>query len=136
MDQWVWSELTADFQTGWYILAVFLAFALGAVWFSVIFADRWVAVFKIDTAAGVSTLSVIVTMGINLFSISLYGFLVVIVANVNASLGYLLILAVFIWEVSTLKFQFSDLALFLKAALIHPGHQLLVGLIFIWLGAK
>jgi hypothetical protein len=136
MDPWTWTELTAGFPTGWYVLGVFLAFVLGGLWFSLIFPDRWVRVFKVDMSAGVSPLSMIVTMGINLLSIALYGFLVVIVATVSRSLGSLLILAVFVWEASTLRFQFANLALFLQAVVIHPGHHFLVGSIFLWLVAK
>jgi len=115
----------------WFAIAAILVFAIGAVWFSVLFPKMWARVFKIDTSVEPTTGLYIRTMVMQLIVILLFGFSLFIVAKLSICIALLVLIGFAGWEKGELNFQFSDFKEYWRAAIIRAGYTFLAGLIFI-----
>jgi len=115
----------------WFVLAAVSVFALGAVWYSVLFPKMWARVFKIDTSVKPTTGLLIRTMTMQIIVILLFGLALFVIAKVSVCIALLALTAFAGWEKGELNFQFSDFKEYWRAAIIRAGYTFLAGLIFI-----
>ena len=120
-------------QINWWAFggSVLLVFAVGALWYSVLFAKAWKEVNKIDDTGEISAGNMVFTMLFQLLSTALVGLTFFILTKVSLFLAILVAVAIIGWMKSTLKFRFTNWKIFFKAVVSEVGYFAVAALIFI-----
>ena len=120
-------------QINWWAFggSVLLVFAVGALWYSVLFVKIWKEVNKIDDTGKISTGNMVFTMLLQLLSTALVGLTFFILTKVSLLFAILVAVAIVGWMKSTLKFRFVDWKTFIKAVVAEAGYFAVAVLIFI-----
>lgn len=115
----------------WYGVSVALVYAIGALWYSVLFTKVWMRVFKIEMPQSVEKSSVLFTMFFQLLATAILGLVMFLLSNVSCWLAVLVLIGFCGWHKASLKFQFAKWKDFFTAAMIDVGYLFIAGLIFI-----
>lgn len=125
------SDIFCQINWLWFIISVIIAYAVGALWYSVLFSKTWMRIFKIEMPEKPQTSNMVVTMLMQLVVTILYGLLFFILVSISVWIGVLTLLVFCGWQKGGLKFQFVRWNEFSMAAIISAGHTFITGLIFI-----
>ncbi|MDR0795303.1 MAG: hypothetical protein LBE79_04510 [Tannerella sp.] len=124
-------QAIATINWWWFAAATVVSFAVGAVWFSWLFAKAWVRVFKVELGEEVSTGLMLRTMSLQLAATLLLGLVFFVLTKLSVWLA-LLVLVVFCgWEKGKLNFEFPRMRDFIMAVVIQVGYTFVAGLVFI-----
>jgi len=115
----------------WFAVAVVSVFALGAIWYSLLFTKMWISVFKIDMPEKPTTGLLLRTFVMQLIVCLLFGLALFVIAKISVCIALLALVAFAGWEKGELNFQFSDFKKYWRAAIIRAGYTFLAGIIFI-----
>ncbi len=115
----------------WFIVAVVAVYALGAVWFSLIFPKMWAKIFKVEIPSKPGKGNMILTMLMQLVATGLYGLLLFVLAGMSVWVAVAAVVVFCAWQKATLKFRHFSWGEFSWAALIEAGYTFLSGVVFI-----
>ncbi len=122
----------ANISWGWYVLSVFVVFAVGAVWHSKLFNKAWVRVFKVEMIENPKPSMFIGTFLLQFCASAVYGLVFFVLVQWSAWAALLALVGFAAWEKGNLKFQFStSWSDFKMAAIIRAGYLFLAGGIYI-----
>ncbi len=122
----------AQFSWGWLAVATVVVFAIGALWYSLLFAKAWVRVFKIEMPQnGEKPKGMVATMLMQLLATILFGLTIFVATAMSVGLAVLVVLAFCGWQKGALKFRYAKWSEFSTAAIIEVGHTAISGLVFI-----
>ncbi len=114
----------------WYVVAVVVAFAAGALWYSKLFRKTWMEVNQIDPQQQVSKANMISTLLLQFLSTAVLGLMFFILVQQSLCLAIIVTIGIAAWLKSTLKFRMADIKRFWKAAWIDVGYFCVVAVIF------
>ena len=114
----------------WFAVAVIVTFGVGAMWYSVLFAKRWVKVFKVEMGE-VTTGRFLRTMSLQLVVNLFFGLVFFILTHLSVWIALFSLVGFCAWEKGTLSFEFAKMKDFILAATIRVGYTFIAGLIFI-----
>ncbi len=115
----------------WYVIAVVVAFVVGALWYSSLFAKAWVRVFKVEMPEKMQSGNMIFTMLMQLLVTALLGLVFFMMTGISVWLAVLVLIAFCGWQKANLKFRYVKWNEYFMAALIEAGYTFVAGLIFI-----
>lgn len=120
-------------QINWWIFAgaVLVVFAIGALWYSVLFVKTWKEINKIDDNAEITIGNMIATMLLQFISTAMVGFVFFILTHLSVFLAIFVTIAIGGWMKSNLKFKFTDWKTFVKAAVAETGYFTVAAIVFI-----
>ncbi|MCL2328125.1 MAG: DUF1761 domain-containing protein [Bacteroidetes bacterium] len=124
------SHYAAEINWWWFAAATIVSFAIGGVWYSLLFSKAWIRVFKVEME-GVTTASVVRTMLFQLLTTMFLGAVFFVLTNISVWIAILTLVGICGWEKGKLNFQFSRRKDFLMAVVIEVGHTFVVGMVFI-----
>ena len=114
----------------WFAISVIVAYAAGAVWFTFIFKNAWIRVFKIEMPEKVKPVGAILTMTIQLFVTALFGLMFFVLVPISKMISVFVLVSFCGWQKGTLKFRYSNWKEFFTAAIVEVGYTFIVGVIF------
>ena len=114
----------------WFAAAVIVAFGIGALWYSVLFAKAWVRVFRVEMEKP-TTGSLLCTMFLQLVATAVFGLVFFVLTNLSICIAVLALIGFCAWEKGNLKFEFADMRDFIQAVCIRVGYTFVAGIIFI-----
>lgn len=127
-------QAISDIHWIWFVVAVVLAFAIGAVWYSVLFSKAWIRVFKVEMPEKITTSSFVRTMSIQFLANVLFGLVFFVLVKLSVWVAVLSLVGFCGWEKGSLNFQFANMKDFMMAALIRAGYTFVAGMVFILFG--
>jgi hypothetical protein len=114
----------------WFAAATVVSFAIGAVWFSWLFAKAWLKVFKVELGE-VTFGTFLRTMSLQLASTLLFGLVIFVLTKLSVWIAFFALAGFCGWEKGKLNFQFSRMKDFVMATVIQSGYTFVAGLVFI-----
>ena len=124
------SQSISEINWWWYIAAVVISFAVGGVWYSLLFAKTWIRVFRVEMGK-VTTGSFLRTMSIQFAANLLLGLVFFILTHFSVWIALLTLVGFCGWEKGNLNFEFSKMKDFMLAVVIRVGYTFVAGIIFI-----
>ncbi len=115
----------------WYIISVIVAFAVGALWYSVLFSKAWMRVFKVEIPEKIQSSNTCITMLTQLMATALSGLTFFVLTTISLWLAILVLVAFCGWQKGNLKFRYTKWDEYFTAALIEAGYTFVAGVIFI-----
>lgn len=126
----VFCQAVAGVNWWWFAAAVVVCFALGALWYSVLFQRTWVRVFRVEMGE-VTPGGMVRTFATQIAASVVYGFAIFVLTGISAWVSLLAIVGFCAWEKGNLGFEFSRWNDFFMACLIRAGYTFLAGVIFL-----
>ncbi|MFT3902732.1 MAG: hypothetical protein QM727_06140 [Niabella sp.] len=123
-------QCISEINWWWYSVAIVVSFAVGGVWYSLLFAKTWIRVFRVEMGE-VTIGSFLRTMSIQLAANLLLGVVFFILTNISIWIALLTLVGFCGWEKGNLNFEFSKMKDFIMASVIRVGYTLAAGIIFI-----
>ncbi len=114
-----------------FIAAVLMAYIVGAIWYSLLFRDMWIAANQIDINVKPSKSNMVSTMLLQLLATALIGLMYFVLTPISLWLALFVTLAFGGWMKATTKFRISDTKTFIKAVIVDVTYFCIVALIFI-----
>ena len=116
----------------WFAAAVIVTFAIGALWYSVLFAKTWIRVFKVEMPKKVSTGSMIRTFALQFVVNIAFGlWFFILVQHCTVWFAVITLIVFCGWQKAMLNFQFPKFKDFMMAATIQAGYTFVAGIVFI-----
>ena len=123
-------QYIAEINWLWYAVASVVSFAIGGIWYSLLFAKAWLRVFRIKMGT-VTAVTFIRTMSLQLAATLLYGLVFFILTKISVCLAVLTLVGFCGWEKGNLNFDFSNMKDFFMAVVIRVGYTFVAGIVFI-----
>lgn len=126
----------------WYAVGVVAVYALGALWYTVLFGKKWIKAvnYKCVCGADLSNDEKCTCkprfpweMAFQLISTAILGLMYFVVTPISLPIAILIAIAVTAWNKSMLKFQIADWKRFTTLALIDVGYFVVASVVFILL---
>lgn len=117
----------------WYAISVVIVFALGAIWFSLLFQKTWIKVFKVDMSGNKSD-GAVVTLLMQLIATALFGLVFFVLVKFSFWVALLALIGFCGWQKGTLKFRYMRWKEYFQAAFVEAGYTFLAGIVFILMG--
>ena len=114
----------------WFAVAAIVSFAVGGVWYSLLFAKAWIKVFKVEMGK-VTTGSFLRTMLLQFAANLLFGLVFFVLTKLSLWIALLSLVGFCGWEKGNLNFEFSRMKDFIMAVTIRVGYTFVAGIIFI-----
>ncbi len=133
MDSSGFCALLGSINWLWYIIAVIAVFVLGGIWFSFLFKNMWIKVFKIEMPEG-KPQGVVFTMIMQLIVTALFGLVFFILVKLSFWVALLALIGFCGWQKGSLKFRYTKWSEYIQAAIVEAGYTFLAGIVFILLG--
>lgn len=126
----------------WYSLAVLISFALGAIWYGILFTKAWAKAVRYECECGAdiangekctckSNFSSYYTFIVQIITTAILTLMYFILTPISIWLSVLVVIAISGWMKSTLKFQISNWKRFIILASIDVGYFFIVSCIAI-----
>jgi hypothetical protein len=114
----------------WYAAAIIVSFGIGGVWYSALFKEAWIRVFKVEMGE-VTTGSFLRTMSIQFAANMLLGLVFFVLTNLSVWIALLTLVGFCGWEKGNLNFEFCRMKDFMMAVVIRVGYTFIAGIVFI-----
>ncbi len=124
-------HIISDINWIWYIVAIGVVFGIGAIWYSLLFSNAWMRVFKVEIPTDVKLQGAAFTMIMQLLASALFGLAFFVLTSISVWLSLLLLIAFCGWQKASLKFRYTKWNDYFMAALIEVGYIFVAGLVFI-----
>jgi len=126
--------LSSNIQWIWFLIAVVINFAIGAIWYSFLFPKTWMRVFKVEMPNKVTKLSMARIMSIQLITSIFLGLVFFLSVQISVTFSVFVLIGFCGWEKGGLSFQFPKWKDYMLAACIQVGYTFIAGMIFIIFG--
>jgi hypothetical protein len=124
-------QIAADINWFWFIIAVVVAFAVGGVWHSALFAKQWARVFKMVCPEKITTALMVRTFLLQFVASVVFGLALFAVARMSAGIAFAVLAGFCAWQIGNLNFKIAGTKDFFTAILIDAGYTFVAGAIFI-----
>lgn len=125
------SVVFAQINWVWLAFSIVAAFAVGAIWYSLIFFNTWRSVFKVDMPDQNKPGGWVRSFIIQLVTGSMFGLVCFVAAALSVNFAILTVLTIAGWQMCTITFKYGDWKRFLQAVMIESGYTLVSGAIYI-----
>ncbi|NDV83171.1 DUF1761 domain-containing protein [Bacteroides sp. 51] len=131
MESSYFSMVISQIDWVWFAFSVVAAFAVGAIWYSLIFFNTWRAVFKVDMPDQNSPLGWIRSFIVQFVTGTMLGLVCFVLASVSIGFAAFTVVTIAGWQMCTITFKYGDWKRFLQAVMIESGYTLACGVIYI-----
>lgn len=126
-------ELFSQINWIWYTVSVIVVYALGAMWYSRMFAKEWMKVFNVEMPNKFNNSNMIITILSQFVATALFGLAMFMITFISPWLALLTLIAFCGWQKASLKFRLIKWKEYFTAAMIEAGYLFISGMIFIFL---
>lgn len=131
MESSYFSLVISQLDWVWFSFAVVAAFAVGAIWYSLLFFNIWRSVFKVDMPDQNSPSGWIRSFIIQFVTGAMLGLVCFTLASISIGFATFTVVALAGWQMCALTFKYGDWKRFLQAVMIESGYTLVCGLVYI-----
>lgn len=131
MDSSYLSMIISQFNWVWFAFSVVAAFAVGAIWYSLLFFNTWRVVFKVDMPDQNSPSGWIRSFIVQLVTGTMLGLVCFTTASISVEFAVFTVLTIAGWQMCTITFKYGDWKRFLQAVMIESGYTIASGAIYI-----
>lgn len=131
MDSSYFSMIISQLNWVWFAFSVVAAFAVGAVWYSLLFFNTWREVFKVDMPDQNSPTGWIRSFIIQLVTGAMLGLLCFTLASISVEFAAFAVLTLAGWQMCTITFKYGDWKRFFQAVMIESGYTIASGVVYI-----
>ncbi len=132
METNVFCSLFSQIKWGWYLIAVVVAFLMGAWWYWGLFTKAWERVFKVTIPKkGRIPEGVLFAISMQFLVTALMGIVFFMLVKVSLWLAILALVAFCGWQKAGLKFRYIKWKDYFTAAMIEAGYTFVAGIILI-----
>ncbi len=125
------SVIISQLNWVWFAFSVVAAFAVGAIWYSLLFFNTWRTVFKVDMPEQNKPNGWIRSFIIQLITGSMFGLVCFTVASVSVGFALFTVLAIAGWQMCAITFKYGEWKRFLQAVMIESGYTVVSGVIYV-----
>lgn len=130
MDSSFFSMIISQINWVWFAFAVVAAFAVGAIWYSLLFFNTWRAVFKVDMPDKNSPAGWIRSFLVQFITGTMYALVCFTLASISVRFALFTVLTIAGWQMCAITFKYGDWKQFLQAVMIESGYTLVAGGIY------
>lgn len=131
METLFFSDFFQEINWLWYLVSVVVAFTIGALWYTVLFVDEWIQVFKVDMPEEYRPAITYPTVLIQLLVTALFGLVFFMLTITSVWLALLVLASICGWQMGMLKYRYVQWKEYFIAALIEAGYTFIAGIVFI-----
>ncbi|MDL2212366.1 hypothetical protein LJC29_00175 [Bacteroides sp. OttesenSCG-928-N06] len=131
MDSSYFSMVISQFNWVWFAFSVVAAFAVGAVWYSLLFFNTWREVFKVDMPDQNSPTGWVRSFIIQLVTGTMLGLVCFTLASISIWFAVFTVLTLAGWQMCTITFKYGDWKRFFQAVMIESGYTIASGVVYI-----
>lgn len=131
MDSSFFSFIISQLNWVWFAFSVVAAFAVGAIWYSLLFFNTWRSVFKVDMPDQNSPTGWIRSFVIQLVTGTMLGLVCFALATISVGFAVFTVLTIAGWQMCTITFKYGDWKRFFQAVMIESGYTIASGAIYI-----
>ncbi|MDR2038562.1 MAG: hypothetical protein LBQ60_11630 [Bacteroidales bacterium] len=125
------SMIIAQINWVWFAFSVVAAFAVGAIWYSLLFFNTWRVVFKVDMPDQNTPYGWIRSFIIQLITGSMYGLVCFTIAYLSVGFAFFTVFTIAGWQMCTNTFKYGGWKHFLQSVMIESGYTVVSGSIYI-----
>ncbi len=123
--------LSEEINWIWFAFAVVAAFAVGAMWYSLLFFKTWREVFKVDMPDQDRPGGWIRSFLIQFVTGTMLGVLVFVLATLSVKFAIFAVITVAGWQMCAITFKYGEWKRFLQATMIESGYTVACGVVYI-----
>jgi hypothetical protein len=125
------SQVISQINWVWYAFALVAAFAVGALWYSLVWFKKWKEVFKVDMPDQDTPAGWIRSFLIQFVTGGMLGLLCFVLAALSLKFAIFAVLTIAGWQACTNTFKFGSWRRFLLSVAIESGYTVAASAVYI-----